>query len=77
MHFYRRMLKAFANDEAFDEELPDRNEMINSYTSSDSYPNFDSRMNNINDDHYKKTNRTASVSSEGKYSINLANKLLR
>ena len=69
MHFYRRMLKAFANDEAFEEELPDRNEMINSYTSADNYANFNNRMTNINDDHYKKTNRTASVSNEGKYSI--------
>jgi len=64
MHFYRRMLKAFANDDPFEEQLPDRSEMIDSYTAKDNVPNLTNRMINIDDNHYVKNPSYSSVSND-------------
>lgn len=55
MNFYRRMLKSFANDEPFAEVLPDRDEMIDSYTSANNHSSLNNKMININENHYTKS----------------------
>jgi hypothetical protein len=64
MHFYRRMLKAFCNDEPFEEELPDRSEMIDSYTAKDNVPSLTNRTINIDENHYVKNQNYSSVSND-------------
>lgn len=69
-NYYRKMLKAEANNELFSQEIPDKRTMLDPYTA-DSEVNLNKMMINISSNHYTNSYNSvsSSVSNEGeKYS---------
>jgi hypothetical protein len=64
--YYRKMLKAESNNEMLLEDLPEKREMLDPYTS-DGENNFGKSMINISNDHYAKSFNSIGSSSGDKY----------
>ena len=69
LNFYRKLLKAEANNEILSQEMPGKREMLDAYNykESDSSNNFNTMKINISDNHYKNYSSVSSDDNGNKY----------